>query len=420
VWKSWTAEATFAALVGIRTMSDMLALLEKRLKASQQAHQQGSRAAESTSVKKRKAPTEDVLADASTDDVVKGVTVFGQRGDGYAEAIVRGPSKKVGHWALKFGSDGKVLPRRLEQIKVRNNSADTKKKERNTKRATTNTVGGSGDMLAAAQMCEICKNSFVCGDKLVRCGNGSDKGCFKGFHRECVGLKSVVAKIPQLPEDPKQAIITVKRMNPDNKKQILKSIGLSIHGNRKDLEERLLAAVAAGANRAPENWYCAKCKSGKEGAGDEEEGAGKEGAGKGVAPPTDIQTLKHMKTIVWNILNKEDPKYRKVWVTNDDRCTYMHLHALTCTYLHLHTRTHAHSRMHSHALTRTYIRQVLQDNRHVKRSRWLFEGLGVCRGGQHCGNEKSLRSTRVLAAAKRAGRTPPHIEQGLGRDRGSH
>jgi hypothetical protein len=288
-------------------MSDMLAMLEKRLKASQQAH---PRAAESTAVKKRKAPEEDGLADAAAGDVVMGASVFGQRGDGHAEAIVRGPSKKADHWALKFSSDGKVLPRRLEQIKVRNSSStETNTKQRKAPR--------SGNKVEAAQMCKICKKSFVCGDKLIRCGNGNDKGCHKGFHRSCVGLKAMAAEIPQVPKDPKQAIIAAKKMKPIEKKQILKSIGLSIQGNRKDLQDRLLAAVADGANRAPANWYCTKCEEGEEDEGDMQEAAAK--VAKAAAPPTDIQTLKHMKTVVWNILNKEDPKYRKVWVTNDDR-----------------------------------------------------------------------------------------------------
>jgi translation initiation factor 1 (eIF-1/SUI1) len=56
------------------------------------------------------------------------------------------------------------------------------------------------------------------------------------------------ADIPQLPKDPKQATIAVKKMKPNDMKQILKSIGLSIQGNKNELQERLLAAVAANAS----------------------------------------------------------------------------------------------------------------------------------------------------------------------------
>merc|ERR1719473_1136170 len=56
---------------------------------------------------------------ATPEQLVKGTTVWAERGGEYEEAKTIGPSKKKeNHWALKFASDGKVVPKPLDKIEV--------------------------------------------------------------------------------------------------------------------------------------------------------------------------------------------------------------------------------------------------------------------------------------------------------------
>jgi translation initiation factor 1 (eIF-1/SUI1) len=52
---------------------------------------------------------------------------------------------------------------------------------------------------------------------------------------------------PSLPKDPKQATVAIKKMKPTDMKDMLKSLGLSIQGNKNDLQKRLLVAAVPQA-----------------------------------------------------------------------------------------------------------------------------------------------------------------------------
>jgi hypothetical protein len=63
---------------------------------------------------------EDILSAATAADLTKGAMVYAQRGEDYEGAVVQFPSKKKPeHWALKFESDGKILPKALALIKLK-------------------------------------------------------------------------------------------------------------------------------------------------------------------------------------------------------------------------------------------------------------------------------------------------------------
>jgi hypothetical protein len=55
---------------------------------------------------------------ASPEQLIKGAAVFVLRKKKLAKAVVQGPSKKQNHWALKFVSDSKVLPKPIDQINI--------------------------------------------------------------------------------------------------------------------------------------------------------------------------------------------------------------------------------------------------------------------------------------------------------------
>jgi hypothetical protein len=59
------------------------------------------------------------MVQATAEQLVKDARVQALRGGEHEDAVILGPSaKKEGQWKLKFASDGKVLAKPLDAIKV--------------------------------------------------------------------------------------------------------------------------------------------------------------------------------------------------------------------------------------------------------------------------------------------------------------
>ena len=82
------------------------------------------------------------LRDATAEDLEKGARVFVQRGGDMQEAKLQGPSKrKEGMWAVKFASDGKVLPKPVIKIKIEVEEGSDEDTEENSNKSDSKHPG---------------------------------------------------------------------------------------------------------------------------------------------------------------------------------------------------------------------------------------------------------------------------------------
>jgi nucleolin len=146
------------------------------------------------------------VSDATPADLVKGASVYAKRGDDFEEATVQFPSKKKeNHWAVKFESDGKVLPKPLDQIKIKGGAAASDDdSEEETARPTPVKTGGKADdektvfvgNLSFAVEKETLQEHFAdCGNvQEVRIATDRDTGKPRGFAHISFDSTSAVEK----------------------------------------------------------------------------------------------------------------------------------------------------------------------------------------------------------------------------------
>jgi hypothetical protein len=111
--------------------------------------------------------------DATEADMVKGASVFAERKGEYEAATVHGPSKKPGKFALKFVSDGKVLPKALGEIKIVAAAAEQEEGEEEGEEEDggkdDSANGSHGDQGERLLCCSHCGGPQGQGKSLRRC-----------------------------------------------------------------------------------------------------------------------------------------------------------------------------------------------------------------------------------------------------------